>query len=194
MTDELLSIGEALEDADGALLGGNRAAPAVMPTGFGLLDTYLGGGLRGGELTLVGGPHGLGKTAFILQLARHAASLDQAAVVFSYEHDADDAPRAAHHGRGRARCSGSRACRCGGSARPWRAGAGKNARLEERLASTPGGVQAVTELRRYGDRLLLHRSSGSTTGLHEIREVIAHGDRSARACGRSSSSTTCRRS
>jgi replicative DNA helicase len=171
VTDELFSIGEALEDADGALLGGNRAAPSVLPTGFGLLDTYLGGGLRGGELTLVGGPHGLGKTAFVLQFARHAASLEQAAVVFSYEHDAttllerlitveagemfglEGLPlrrvREALEGRGR-----------------------KNARLEERLASTPGGVQAVTELRRYGDRLLLHRSSGSTTGLHEIRDVI----------------------
>ena len=171
VTDELVSIAEALAETDGALLEGNRAAPAVLPTGFGLLDTYLGGGLRGGQLTLVGGPHGLGKTAFVLQLARHAVSLDQAAVVFSYEHDSttllerlitveagemfglEGIPlrrvREALEGRGR-----------------------KNARLEERLASTPGGVQAVTELRRYGDRLLLHRSSGGTTGLNAIRDVL----------------------
>jgi replicative DNA helicase len=171
VTDELLSIAEAFEEADSALLEGNRAASSVLPTGFGLLDTYLGGGLRGGELTLVGGPHGLGKTAFMLQLARHAASLDQAAVIFSYEHDSttllerlitveagemfglEGIPlrrvREALEGRGR-----------------------KNARLEERLASTPGGVQALTELRRYGERLLLHRSSGSTTGLNAIRDVL----------------------
>jgi replicative DNA helicase len=171
VTDELVSISEALEEADGALLGGNRAAPSVMPTGFGLLDTYLGGGLRGGELTLLGGPYGTGKTAFALQLARHAASLDQSAVFLSFEHDPttllerlitveagemfglDGIPlrrvREALEGRGR-----------------------PNSRLEERLAATPGGVQAVTELRRYGDRLMLHRSSGATTGLHAIREVL----------------------
>jgi replicative DNA helicase len=171
VTDELVSIGEALDDADGALLGGNRAAPSVTPTGFGLLDTYLGGGLRGGQLAILGGPYGTGKTAFALQLARHAASIGQGAVFLSYEHDPttllerlitvesgemfglEGIPlrrvREALEGRGRS-----------------------NARLEDRLAATPGGVQAVTELRRYGDRLLLHRSSGATTGLHEIREVL----------------------
>jgi replicative DNA helicase len=172
VTDELVSIGEALEEADGALLGGNRAAPSVLPTGFGILDTYLGGGLRGGELTLLGGPQGLGKTAFALQLARHAVSLGQAAVVLSFEHDSttllerlitieagelfglEGLPlrrvRDALEGRGRA-----------------------NTRLEERLAATPGGVQALTELRRYGDRLLLHRSTAAATGLDAIRDLLA---------------------
>src|SRR5919107_1829255 len=83
-----MSISDALQDADGALLGGGSAAPRVLPTGFGLLDTYLGGGLRGGELALVGGPHGLGKTAFALQVARYAASIGRSALIFSYEHDA----------------------------------------------------------------------------------------------------------
>ena len=58
------------------------------PTGFESLDTYLSGGLRSGELTLLGGPQGLGKTTFALQILRHAAASGESVIYFSYEHDA----------------------------------------------------------------------------------------------------------
>jgi replicative DNA helicase len=171
VSDELMSVSEALEDADGALLGGDRAAPRVLPTGFGLLDTYLGGGLRGGQLALVGGPHGLGKTAFALQLARYAASIGESAVILSYEHDATTLlERLITVEAGEV---------FGVEGLPLRrvrdaleGGGHSGDTLEERLAVTPGGVQAVAALRRYGDRLMLHRSTGSRTGLGEIREVL----------------------
>jgi replicative DNA helicase len=171
VADDLFSAGEALDHADDALLSGQRAASRVVATGFGLLDTYLGGGLRGGELCLLGGPQGLGKTAFVLQAARHAATCDDAAVVMSYEHDAttllerlitieagdtfgvDGAPlrlvRDALEGAGP-----------------------RLASLAERLVTTTGGVEAVSALRTYGDRLLLHRSQGTATGVDEIRAVV----------------------
>lgn len=171
MANDLFSAGEALDDADQALRSGRRAASRVFPTGFGLLDTYLGGGLRGGELCLVGGPQGLGKTAFVLQAARHAAGVGRAALVMSYEHDAntllerlivieagdelgaDGAPlrlvREALEGAGR-----------------------RLADLEERLVAASGGARAVSALRTYGDRLMLHRSSGAATGLAEIRAAV----------------------
>ena len=75
MTDDLFSIGDALDAADVELAAGRAAAATVLPTGFRLLDTYLGGGLRGGELCVLGGPQGLGKTAFVLQVARCGPTL-----------------------------------------------------------------------------------------------------------------------
>jgi replicative DNA helicase len=44
--------------------------------------------------------------------------------------------------------------------------------LEERLETTLGGAEAVAALRAYGPRLLLHRSSGTGTGVPEIRAVV----------------------
>jgi replicative DNA helicase len=160
-----------LDDADDALLSGQRAASRVYATGFGLLDTYLGGGLRSGELCLLGGPQGLGKTALVLQIARHAATVDEAAVVMSYEHDAttllerlitieagdtfgvDGTPlrrvRDAFKGTGPRQLT-----------------------LQQRLEPTVGGAEAVAALRMYGHRLLLHRSSGAATGVAEIRASV----------------------
>ena len=88
MSEDVFSIGDALDAADQELTSGRIPAAAVLPTGFRVLDTYLGGGLRSGELCLLGGPQGLGKTAFVLQVARYAALMGEAAVVMSYEHDA----------------------------------------------------------------------------------------------------------
>ena len=49
-----------------------RRAPALA-TGFRALDTKLGGGLRAGELVIVAGRPAMGKTAFALNVACHAA-------------------------------------------------------------------------------------------------------------------------
>ncbi len=171
MADDLFSVSEALEQVDAALVTGRQAAAKVFPTGFPLLDTYLGGGLRAGELALLGGPQGLGKTAFVLQTARHLANLGEAVLVMSYEHgpvtllerlvaiEAGDtvgtegAPlrriRESLEGRGP-----------------------RSATLEERLAGTTGGAEAVSALRSYRDRLMLHRSSGVSTGLPQIRAAL----------------------
>jgi len=171
VADDLFSVGEALDDADDALLSGHQAASRVYATGFGLLDTYLGGGLRGGELCLLGGPQGLGKTAFVLQIARHAAMVDEAAVVMSYEHDATTLLERL--------ITIEAGDTFGLDGTPMRRvrdaleGAGpRQATLEERLVTTVGGAEAVVALRAYGHRLLLHRSSGTATGVAEIRAVV----------------------
>jgi replicative DNA helicase len=170
VAEEVFSIGDALDAADIELSAGRTPAAAVLPTGFRLLDTYLGGGLRSGELCLLGGPQGLGKTAFVLQVARYVAQMGDAAVVMSFEHDAttlmerlialeagdtlgvDGVPlrrvREALEGGGRA-----------------------GATLAQRLSSAQGAAEAIDALRGYADRLLLHRSSGTSTGLEQIREV-----------------------
>ncbi len=169
--DELVSVQDVLRSADRLLVAGRAAAPRVMASGFPLLDTYLGGGLRAGELCLLGGPQGLGKTAFVLQVARNVVSNGGTAVVLSYEHDTttllerlvtieagemfgvEGLPlrrvRDALEGRGQAVGT-----------------------LEERLYNSPGGAEAVAALRGMSQRLLLHPSSGARTGLDDIRKVV----------------------
>lgn len=61
--------------------------PVIYRTGFTPLDRAMGGGLRGGELALVGGGPGVGKTIATLQWARNLAAQGTACVFACYEHD-----------------------------------------------------------------------------------------------------------
>src|SRR4051794_40213573 len=45
-----------------------------IPTGFEALDQWIGNGIRPGELALLGGAQGVGKTTFCLQMARNIAA------------------------------------------------------------------------------------------------------------------------
>ncbi len=58
-----------------------------IASGFEPLDYELEGGFRPGQLVVVGGPPGVGKTVFALQLARNAAAAGNDAVFACYEHD-----------------------------------------------------------------------------------------------------------
>jgi len=57
-----------------------------FPTGFVPLDELLGGGLHNGDLTLIGGPQGVGKTILTLQIARNIAMAGTVALYICYEH------------------------------------------------------------------------------------------------------------
>lgn len=57
-----------------------------IPTGFNTLDDLTGGGLFGGDLTIVGGVQNIGKTALILQWANSIAGNGDLAIVVCYEH------------------------------------------------------------------------------------------------------------
>lgn len=180
MRNDLQSVADVLQTADDLLTAGRRATAWSWPTGFPLLDTYLNGGIRAGELALLGGPQGLGKTTFAMQVARNVVSAGGTALVMSYEHDAatllerlialeagellgvDGAPlrRIREAMEGDAREPG---------------------RIEERLMYAPGAPEAVAAIRGYADRMLLHRSLGSMTDLAAIRAgVLAAVERTGR--------------
>ncbi|MFL5761834.1 MAG: DnaB-like helicase C-terminal domain-containing protein [Thermomicrobiales bacterium] len=58
-----------------------------IPTGFDALDQWIGSGIRPGELALIGGAQGVGKTTFCLQIARNIAAGGDANVLYAcYEH------------------------------------------------------------------------------------------------------------
>ena len=77
---------DLLREADAVLFAGTGFAATPIPTGFSPLDEHLGGGLRAGELTLLCGVPGLGKTLLALQVARNVAAAGGRSVVVSYEH------------------------------------------------------------------------------------------------------------
>jgi replicative DNA helicase len=60
----------------------------TIATGFEPLDSILDGGIRTGDLVLLGGLPGIGKTIAALQWARNAAATGDTAIYASYEHDA----------------------------------------------------------------------------------------------------------
>jgi replicative DNA helicase len=165
LVDQVRAISDVLAEADTQLSAGAAAAARVWPTGFPVLDGYLAGGLRSGELTLLGGPQGLGKTSFVLQSLRHTVGSGGAGIYFSYEHDAVTvlqrliAIEAAQDAGVEApllrtiRETMEATTRHGGS-------------LAERLGGVGGA--AVQRIASYGDRLLVHRCTGTATDLAAI--------------------------
>jgi replicative DNA helicase len=167
----LNSISEVLQQADLQLDVGESAAARVWSTGFSPLDTYLNGGLRSGELTLLGGPQGLGKTTLALQVLRNVVAAGECAVYFSFEHDAVlvlERILAVEAGVAR----GLEAATLRRFREALEASDGRLGGLEERMAVALGGAEAVEAVRSWGDRLLVHRSSGSTTSVGVIAEVV----------------------
>jgi len=49
---------------------------------------------------------------------------------------------------------------------------GRQGGLAERLRNTVGGAEAVDALGTYADRLLVHRSSGTETSVHTVRQMV----------------------
>jgi replicative DNA helicase len=77
-----------LAELDHNLATGQVAEYEPIPLGFKMLDKTIGGGLRAGELMLIGGAQGTGKTTMALQMARNVASSGQANVLYiCFEHD-----------------------------------------------------------------------------------------------------------
>lgn len=167
----LEKLSGVLEQADYRVRAGSHAVARVWPTGFDILDLNLSGGFRSGELVLVGGPQGLGKTTWALQVARNVARSGRSVVIFSYEHDlqtllirlvaleagllrGDEAP-SLHRIRQSFECAD-----------------GLTGSLSERLSETDGGVKALAVVQEYADRLVMHRSTGSKTDLAAITEAI----------------------
>lgn len=170
VTDGWTSLAGVLDEANAALKGGHSAAPRVWPTGFDPLDAYLGGGLRAGELTLIGGPQGLGKTTWALQMMRNMASAGSSVAYFSFEHDRQTLLE-------RLICieSGERDGVEGLKLRQVRQAleaTGVKGDLASRLAKAPGGPDAVKAVSAWASLVGLHRSNGATTSVEVISSFV----------------------
>ncbi|HEX6422518.1 MAG TPA: DnaB-like helicase C-terminal domain-containing protein [Acidimicrobiales bacterium] len=156
----------------------HHAAPGTgvevtYATGFSPLDDVLSGGIRPGELVLVGGKPGIGKTIACLQWARAMAQRGIVALYLCFEHDQAtllsrllacelrEAALAAgrHFDLGLEELQGR-----------LRDVASGTLTLREALGSDPLLGEAERRLAAYADRLVLFQGSGSRT------DVIAAGD------------------
>jgi replicative DNA helicase len=160
-----------LRHADETVRNGGEYAPRQWATGFTPLDTFLGGGLRAGELTLLGGPQGLGKTTFALQIARNVAAAGGHALYVCYEHgERELLERVIGMESGLA--SGHEGLGLTDIRKALRSHVPSLDGVAGRLGEAGHGRATVAALASYSDRLHFARASGTRTGLAELAGLI----------------------
>lgn len=127
--------------------------------------------MRAGELTLLGGPQGLGKTTFALQVLRNIAVQGGSGLYFSFEHDsATMLERLIALESGEA--MGLDGIPLARVRSLMQQADGRMGDLATRLAALPGGSDAVGAVKSYASRLHLHRSTGKSTDIEAIKATI----------------------
>ena len=170
---------DVLMDIRGKVAAGDIADYEPVPLGMAPLDRMLGGGLRPGELMLIGGAQGTGKTTMALQMARNIAASGQAYVLYvNFEHDDADMlnrllamesvlPHLPNTkpSTGAVKIQDVRA----EVIRAWaRAGDGEAADL----AASPRLKPSIERIARYGNNLYLLRGSATASTVENLRELI----------------------
>jgi replicative DNA helicase len=179
-TTRSASVTEVLAQVDGRLAAGTGHERSSFPSGFGALDDLLGGGFRRGELILLGGPPGVGKTIAALQWARNLAMAGTRCLFACYEHEPETL------------LTRLLALEAGelGSQRPLARtvqqaidlGGGASTSLDELLRQSPEGREALERVRSYADDLILVRASGSHTTAERLSELLDAHNRDDRPC------------
>ncbi len=158
-------------EAEGASGAVDRLRP--VPTGYTPLDDVINGGLRPGDLLVIGGAAGVGKTIWSLQVARNVVFSDAEtiAVYICYEHDRS-------HLMSRLMCMESAEAGYRDDALTMRkiaeltnsapAGAG----LISRLLRIPRYATLVQTMQRYAARLILVKASGHHSDLGQVRRWV----------------------
>lgn len=164
------SLSTVLNEVD-ARLRADTGPARMWPTGFDALDEVLSGGLRAGNLILLTGAQGLGKTTMCVQIARNAARAGRHVLYFVYEHDAQsilerilaleigeqNEPQSANLVRVRQAFEGVDN------------GVGG---LAERMMYVRGAIPALERIMDYSERLHVHNSSGNTTTMTVITNAV----------------------
>lgn len=164
------TVRDVLGELDQQLQAREALDVRTVATGFAVLDEVIGGGLHSGELVLLGGAPGVGKTICALQWARNLARAGHRAVFVCYEHEPTTlltrllALEAGAHGGDRAVGRAIMQSLASGDD----AGIG----LTEVLTATPKGALALQAVGEYADNLTLVRASGAHTTLDDLRKVI----------------------
>ena len=82
------SATRVLSTLAGKVAQGDVTQYQPVPLGFTPLDKSIGGGMRAGEMLLIGGAQGTGKTTMALQMARNIVMSGLASVLYiCFEHD-----------------------------------------------------------------------------------------------------------
>ncbi len=158
----------------------NRLARAshgfrIFPTGFTPLDETLGGGLHGGDLFLLAGSQGTGKTTLALQMARNIAAADAAVSIYlSFEHEEVNLlTRLLAMESALSETQPGRELTFREVQRLFMAASRKGIETMTSLAGAdPRLARALGQTRLYEDRLLMLRPSSRTTTVAAIAELV----------------------
>jgi replicative DNA helicase len=181
---------DVLIDVNDAVSGGQLSEYEPIPLAMVPIDKTIGGGIKPGELLLLGGAQGTGKTTMALQMARNVAAAGQAVVLYlCFEHtEADLLQRLIAmesvlphlpHKAGAIRIQDVRREILGGSlaaaaAGPVEAATGSRTDLADNARLRP----ALGRIARYGQNLYLLRGSATASTIDDIRELVRlHRDR-----------------
>ena len=166
---------DVLINLNDRVVGGDVGRYQPIPLGFTPMDKTIGGGIRPGEMLLIGGAQGTGKTTMAMQLARNIASGGQANVLYiCFEHDEEYL------------LNRLIACESVLPHLPQTTGAIKiqDVRKEilgtwmaegqagPQLASNPRLRPALDRIARYGQNLFLMKGSQTTSTIDNMRKLV----------------------
>jgi replicative DNA helicase len=166
---------DVLVDLNDKVTTGQVGDYQSVPLGFTPMDKTIGGGLRTGELLLIGGAQGTGKTTMAMQMARNVASGGQANVLYlCFEHDEqyllnrliamESALAHLPHKTGAIKIQDVRKEILG-------SGMGDGA-VGPNLANNPRLRPSLDRLARYGHNLFLLRGSQTASTIDNMRALV----------------------
>ncbi|MBA3627434.1 MAG: AAA family ATPase [Chloroflexi bacterium] len=171
------SASEVLQTLAAKVSSGNVHQYQPVPLGFTPLDKAIGGGLRAGELLLIGGTQGTGKTTMAMQMARNIVLGGQASVLYvCFEHDEEyllnrviamesvlpQLPQT----NGGVKLGDVRKEILG----TWLAQGGE----QSDLSANPRLRPALERIARYGPNLFLLRGSQTTNTIANLHQLVKH--------------------
>jgi replicative DNA helicase len=166
---------DVLVDLNDKITSGQVGDYQSVPLGFTPMDKTIGSGLRPGELLLIGGAQGTGKTTMALQMARNVASGGQANVLYlCFEHDEqyllnrliamESALAHLPHKTGAIKIQDVRKEILGSGMTDGTVG--------PNLANNPRLRPSLDRLARYGHNLFLLRGSQTASTIDNIRALV----------------------
>lgn len=166
-------LDEVMRDVEAEVAGGDVERFRPIGTGFDPLDDVLNGGLRPGDLLVVGGAFGVGKTIWALQVARNvvAASPDTQALYVCYEHDRSHLMsrllclESVEHGD---RFNALTLRKLGAMALE----SPNDGGLFTQLRRMPRYTPPLKAMAKYASRLTLVKASGVTSSLEHIKQWV----------------------
>ncbi len=170
-----IDINGVLERLERKVQGGGMPGMRVFPSGFHALDRRISGGLRQGDLFLLGASQGAGKTTFAFQMARNIAASGECLVLYlCYEHSEEDLllrlismESAAQAPTGEVQ--GLRLLDL--PPRLWQASASQHG-LTADLARDPLGRRALERIAEYAGDLRVMKASASVTDMESISNLV----------------------
>jgi replicative DNA helicase len=175
---------DVLVDMNDRVQSGQLGEYEPIPLGLAPIDRTIGGGIKPGELLLIGGAQGTGKTTMALQMARNVAASGQAFVLYvCFEHDEADLlnrliamesvlPHLPHKA-GAVRVQEVRRELLGGSLSQVGSGEGDGSVAPRPdLADNARLRPALQRVARYGQNLYFMRGSATSSTVDNLRELV----------------------